>query len=83
MPKIDDDIETVLASCAAGHTFHERWAARRALHDMHINVATHSHAKVAIYSRSYAQGAKSINISSNEQIFAISLGFNQSKADVY
>jgi hypothetical protein len=30
MPNIDEDIDTVRAS-RAGHTFHERWAARRAL----------------------------------------------------
>lgn len=30
MPIIDDEIDTVRAS-RAGHTFHERWAARRAL----------------------------------------------------
>lgn len=30
MPNFDDDIDTVRAS-RAGHTFHERWAARRAL----------------------------------------------------
>ncbi len=30
MPNIDTDIDTVRAS-RAGHTFHERWAARRAL----------------------------------------------------
>lgn len=30
MPHIDEDIDTVRAS-RAGHTFHERWAARRAL----------------------------------------------------
>lgn len=30
MPKIDEDIDTVRAS-RAGHAFHERWAARRAL----------------------------------------------------
>lgn len=30
MPKIDDQIDTVRSS-RAGHTFHERWAARRAL----------------------------------------------------
>src|SRR5690606_38361968 len=30
MPTIDEDLDTVRAS-RAGHTFHERWAARRAL----------------------------------------------------
>jgi len=30
MPNIEADIDTVRAS-RAGHTFHERWAARRAL----------------------------------------------------
>lgn len=30
MPNIDEDIDTVRAS-RAGHTFHERWTARRAL----------------------------------------------------